>query len=62
LKSFMMLAAMLAMTIMTATPALAQTEQGIVKTGVDSASLLTLGVGVLLVAGGFLVRRIFGRF
>jgi hypothetical protein len=50
------------MTMVTATPALAQTEQGITKTGVDGATLLTLGVGVLLVTGGFLVRRIFGRF
>jgi len=32
------------------------------KTGGDGATLLTLGAGVSLVAGGLLVRRIFGQF
>ena len=62
MKKSMLLAAMLAMTMVSAAPALALTEHGFTKTGIDGATLLTLGVGVLLVAGGFLVRRIFGKF
>ncbi len=32
------------------------------KTGGDGTTLLTLGIGVSLMAGGLLVRRIFGQF
>jgi MFS superfamily sulfate permease-like transporter len=62
LKKLILLTAMLAMTMVTTSPALAQTGQEIAKTGIDGATLLTLGVGVLLVAGGLLVRHIFGKF
>ena len=50
------------MVMATTAPALAQTEQEIAKTSVDGATLFTLSVGILLVAGGLLVRRIFGKF
>jgi di/tricarboxylate transporter len=62
LKTLVLLVAMLVMVMATTAPALAQTEQEIAKTSVDGATLFTLSVGILLVAGGLLVRRIFGKF
>lgn len=57
----MLLVTMLATTIFTAAPAFAQTGQA-PEASADVATWFTLGVGVLLIAGGLLVRRVFGKF
>lgn len=61
MKRLTFLVAMLVMTAAAAVPALAQTGQEIPASGGDSANLFTLGVGILLITCGFLVRRLFGK-
>jgi hypothetical protein len=60
-KDIMLLAAMLTTAMFTAAPAFAQTGQA-PEAGADVATWFTPGVGVLLIAGGLLVRRVFGKF
>jgi len=52
LKKIILLAAMLAMVLAAAVPTMAQKGDG----NIDS--LIALGVGILLVAGGLLARKI----
>ena len=61
MKRLMFLVAMMVMTAATAVPALAQTGQEVPASGSDGATLFTLGVGILLITCGFLVRRLFGK-
>jgi len=61
----MLLAAMLTTAMFTAAPAFAQTGQAPeagAEAGADVATWFTPGVGILLIAGGLLVRRVFGKF
>jgi hypothetical protein len=58
----MLLAAMLVMTMAITVPALAQTGSEVSTSSDDGATLLSLGVGILLIASGLLVRRVFGKF
>jgi hypothetical protein len=62
LKKLMLLAAMLVMTMAITVPALAQTGSEVSTFSDDGATLLSLGVGILLIASGLLVRRVFGKF
>ena len=61
MKRLTLLIAMLVMTMAITVPAVAQTGQDLPNSGSDGANLLTLGIGVFLIASGLLVRRIFGK-
>ncbi len=62
MKRLVLLMSVLAMMLAAAAPDLAQTGQVVPGSGGDGAALLTLGLGVALIACGLLVRRVFGKF